>query len=307
MGRKKKVSQFETYTDSLEYMRFISQKTNEYYLRRDLFPDVKERIPNRGFNTLLQEDLVLEQVQVGNNMRSIVKEHAIQRFHPNNIDNKDFWVGSRTLFPYLSVCGGECNSIKQVNQKTLAMSKDFGLFQFLNKLIDENESDEPLNVLEIGCGYGNVFHEVKDKCTYTGIDYIIHKSLKKYKNFIEIDKSGIPDFFIGADILDVIYCVNVLQHCSQKDRFDYFKQAYASLKTGGHMIFSLFMMTTKNKNEPFWGVLDTQGRGYTQFFNQLTECDWDYELVALLEKTLGFKILSVTMLYNFASIIVKKV
>lgn len=73
------------------------------------------------------------------------------------------------------------------------------------------------------------------------------------------------------------------------------------------MIFSLFMMTAKNKNEPYWGILDTQGRGYTQFFNQLTECDWDYELVALLEKTLGFKILSVTMLYNFASIIVKKV
>jgi len=99
----------------------------------------------------------------------------------------------------------------------------------------------------------------------------------------------------------------VLQHCSQKDRFDYLKQAYAALKIGGHLMFTIFMMTTKNCNEPYWGVLDLQGRGYTQFFNQLTECDWDYELVALLEKTLGFKILDVKMHNNAASFIARKI
>jgi SAM-dependent methyltransferase len=308
MARKKKITQFETYWESLEYLRSIAQKTNEYYLRRNIVPNVKERISNRAINTFHSEDLVLEEKQVGNGWRSIIKAQAIERFHPNNIDNKDFWVASRTLFPLLSVCGGECKSIVGVNKLTLDMSKDFGMFQFLNELIETNKSDEPLNVLEIGCGYGNVFHEIKHKCTYHGIDYIIDKSLKKYKNFIEIDKSGIPDFFIGADLLDVVYCVNVFQHCSQQDRFDYIKQAYASLKNGGHMIFTMFMMTERNKNEPYWGIVDTQGRGYTQFFNQLTECDWDYEIIELLEKTLDFKLVKgVTMFQNFAAFIVKKV
>lgn len=307
MAYKKKVNQFESFWQSIEFLRNISQKTNEYYLKRGIIPNTKERIPNRGLNTFLQEDLILEEIPLDNNrMRSVVKQHAIDRFHPNKINNKDFWVASRMLFPYLSVCGAECKSIKEVNQQTLSMSKDFGLFQMLNELIEKNEADEPMNVLEIGCGYGNVFHEVKDKCTYHGIDYIIHKSLQKYKNFIEIDKSGIPDFFIGADILDVVYCVNVLQHCSQQDRFDYIRQASASLKNGGHMIFTMFMMTNANKNEPFWGVLDTQGRGYTQFFNQLTECDWDYEIFKLLAEV-NLKVVKASMLYNGASFVVKKV
>jgi len=178
-----------------------------------------------------------------------------------------------------------------------------GLLGFLNKFI-ANSTEKP-TILEIGFGYGNLFFEIKDKCNYIGIDYVVHKSLKKYKNFIEINESGIPDYLLNENYVDVLYCVNVLQHCSQKDRFKYFQQGYEALKPGGYFLFTEFIMTEKNKNDICWGVVDESGRGYTHFFNQLTECDWDYELYAELNK-IGFEIIESVIGGNSLAMLIRK-
>jgi SAM-dependent methyltransferase len=104
---------------------------------------------------------------------------------------------------------------------------------------------------------------------------------------------------------DVIYSVNVFQHCSQKDRFEYFQQGYDVLKKGGYFLFTEFLMTEENRNNPYWGIIDENGRGYTQFFNQLTECDWDYELYELLNNV-GFKPIKCSINGNFCTIIMQK-
>jgi len=111
---------------------------------------------------------------------------------------------------------------------------------------------------------------------------------------------------LNENYFDIIYSVNVFQHCSQKDRFKYFQEGYDALKSGGYFIFSQFLMTNQNKNDSCWGIKDENGRGYTHFFNQLTECDWDYELNTELEK-IGFKIIKGNVSNNFFGLILKKI
>jgi SAM-dependent methyltransferase len=296
--------QLWSYKSSIDFFKMISFKSSEYFVKGKLINAPVKKLPTQQANTLVLEDLVIKQIELENKCaRTIVKQEAIDRFSPNNIDNKDFWSECRNQFPFLSVCGGKCKSIKSVNKQTLNMSRVIGLLPFLESLM--TNSKEKLMVLEIGCGYGNLFYEIKDKCIYTGIDYVIHKSLKKYKNFIEINKSGIPDYLLGENYFDVVYSVNVLQHCSQKDRFAYFQQTYDALKPGGYFIFTLFLMNEKNKNDACWGYVDEKGRGYTQFFNQLTECDWDYELFSVLDK-IGFEPINNKMASNFFAGIIRK-
>jgi len=295
--------QFPTYKESLDYFKHITYKTNEYV--------VNGKKINTTFNpstqvvhTLVEEGLVYEQQKLENNRaRTVVKEEAVQRFSPNNIDNKQFWSDCRELFPLISICGGKSKNIKDVNTLNLGMSETVGILPFLNNLIAN--SPEKLNVLEIGFGYGSLFFEIKNKCNYLGIDYVIPKSLKRYKNFFEINQSGIPQPFLNKDAFDVVYSVNVLQHCSQRDRFIYFKQAHEALKPGGHFLFTVFLMTENNKNDACWGYVDKKGRGYTQFFNQLTECDWDYELYYVLDN-IGFEVVKHGIGGNFYAGIVRK-
>jgi len=285
----------------------ISHKTCEYYVKGKLINAPIKKLPTQQASTIVLEGLAIKQIELEDKRaRTILKPEAVERFSPDNIDNKDFWTECREQFPFLSVCGGKCKSIKKVNEQTLGISKLVGILPFLESLISHMEkSSVKLNVLEIGCGYGNLFYEIKDRCSYVGIDYVIHKSLKKYKNFIEIEKSGIPDYLLGEGYFDVVYSVNVLQHCSQKDRFAYFQQAYDALKPGGYFLFTLSLMNEKNKNDSCWGFVDEKGRGYTQFFNQLTECDWDYELFGVLDK-IGFEPIQNKMGGNFFAGIIRK-
>jgi SAM-dependent methyltransferase len=296
----KKPHRFKNFDHSFDFFDDWKYKTNEYFFRLSN----NKKIPTRAINTIVQEQLHEKIIDLGGDAGlTIVKKEAITRFHPNNINNKEFWLRAHKSFPLLSVCGGECKNIKDVNRTTLKLSQDLNLYPFLQKVISESKSR--LNILEIGFGFGNVFNEIKDKCDYIGIDYRIPKSLKKYKNFIEINESGIPEYLRDEELFDIIYCVNVLQHCSQKDRFDYFTQGYSVLKEGGYFIFSCLLMTKANQNEKYWGIKDTNGRGYLHFFNQLTEADYEYEIFSHLQ-SLGYKSVDGWLLGNHLSMIIKK-
>jgi len=302
MKREKAAYRFMTFHDSFNFFDDIKFRSNEYFVHLTV-PGVP-KCYTRMINTLMVEELYDKVVDLGNHMGvTYVKDVAIDRFHPNRIDNKAFWTRAKQSFPLVSICGGESKSIKRANELTLQMSEIMKLFPFLLEQIEK--STKPLKVLEIGFGYGNVFEKIKDRCEYIGIDYTIPKYLKKYKNFIEIDKSGIPDYLLGENYFDIIYAVNVLQHCSQKDRFDYFKQGYSALKPGGYFLFSCFLMTKINEDRPCWGVKDKTGRGYTHFFNQLTEVDVDTELFKYLGQV-GFEPVSMKLDGNNFSMMIQK-
>ena len=278
--------EFNTFEESFKYYSWMKAGSDYRY---------KNGATNM-FHTLMDEDLVtdinIEKIETNfegikcerQSLIAVAKEEAIARFHPNFIDNKKFWELSKKVFSLVSVCGSPCSNYIEANKLTLQMSKQMGTFSKLESVINPDS-----NVLEIGFGYGGVFKEIKDKCNYVGIDYTKPKFLKKYNNLYAIDKSGIPDHLYKPEFYDVVYSVNVLQHCSQHDRFEYFTQGYNVLKQGGCFIFSCNVMTQQNENSRAWGIKDKQGRGYTIFFNQLTEVDSWSELNNLFYK-LGFGI-----------------
>jgi len=299
------MEKFTTFQESFGFFDYIRDPENEYYAIGKRMGIEKEKVPMGTINTFTPEGLIKEQTYLGNDRnRSIVNEEAINRFHPNKINNKEFWEESIKMFPLLSICGAESKTIEDVNRQTLGFSNHLELLPFLKDKITHPKKIS--NVLEIGFGYGSIFYEIKDICNYYGIDYALHDSLKKYHNFIEIGHSGIPDIFLNENLFDIVYCVNVFQHCSQLDRFIYFKQSYESLKPGGYFLFTEFLMTEENKNSSCWGLVDEKGRGYTQFFNQLTECDRHAELTYVMN-SLGFKIIKASMWgENCLSMIVQK-
>lgn len=215
--------------------------------------------------------------------RMLVDDFAVERFHPSKIDNKEFWTYAKQKFPKFSVCGGKSKSIKHCNEQTLGMAKRPGFINFINKKI--SESSEKLNFFEIGYGHGNIFFEYKDKVNYTGIDYYKITSLKKYKNLLTIDKSGVPDeYAYQFGTYDIVYSVNVLQHCSFNDRWSYIDQASRMLKSGGYFIGSCFLHTEDNKDTNVWSMVDKDGRYYCNFFNQLTEVDTHREFSILADR-----------------------
>lgn len=309
------MKKFKNFKENIAFFKKVSLKKNEYFCKKKYglipnenpYPNNPEnRIPINGLNTFHSEGLV-EKIEMYSDSNSfakqILKEKAIERFHPNNINNKEFWVECRKNFPLVSVSGAPSKNIAEVNEKTMEIPLYTGILDAINTLIESSKTK--LSMLEIGFGYGNMFFELKDKLNYTGIDYIVPNTLKKYKNFIEINQSGIPDYFLDENLFDIVYSVNVLQHCSQDDRFEYIRQAYRALKSGGHMIFTMFLITQGNKNGKYWGCVDNKGRAYTQFFNQLTECDWDWEFDSFVRKV-GFTYERAEISGNFFTCILKK-
>ena len=298
---------FESFYDSLNHIKSISYKKNQYWIKKTALKDKNgnsKSIPTPWLHTFAPERLVVEEKPFNDkHSQIVVNKLAVERFHPNNINNKDFWVAARERFPLLSICGAECKNIEGANKNTLGIPFHNGFIEFLN--ICFAKSPEKLNFLEIGFGYGNLFHKIKDMCHYYGIDYVIPRSLKRYRNFYEIEQSGIPDFYLDENIMDIVYAVNVFQHCSQKDRFDYISQAYRALKPGGFLMFTEFLATEENLKEPCWGVIDESGRPYVHFFNQLTECDYETELKAHIQ-SVGFNIRSQTHPDHHHSFILQK-
>lgn len=85
---------FKSYQESLRFFKQRSYKSNEYYTK---FFTKKFR---NSFNTCTQEGLVLRTFEYPNTQMGcvVVKKEAIDRFHPNTIDNKSFWNKPFSLY-----------------------------------------------------------------------------------------------------------------------------------------------------------------------------------------------------------------
>lgn len=274
---EKKLLKFNDFKHCIDYYK--KYRKNEY--------DMKFGIQTPHNALLEAQGLTLETRKFDEkNSVVVVKKEAVERFHPNNIDNKEFWTYAKKVFPKFSVCGGKSKTIKECNLNNLGLPKAYGFFEKLVWLMNANR--EKLNFFEIGFGHGNVFNEIKDQVNYLGIDYYKMKKLNKYKELMIIDKSGIPDSIVDGS-QDIIYCVNVLQHCSQHDRFEYLEQAYKKLKSGGYFFGSCFVHCKENTHLNIWGMIDVDGRRYCNFFNQLTEVDDFPEIAQKIDK-IGYKV-----------------
>jgi SAM-dependent methyltransferase len=214
----------------------------------------------------------------------VLSKKTINRFHPNNINNKKFWYYCKTYFPLFSVCGVESNNIDDCNKKNTNNSTVKKLLKF----VDGYKPNNKINFFEIGYGHGNIFNYFKtnDRINYFGIDYYKIPELNEFKQLKTIKKSGIPNY-VKNNSCDIIYSVNVLQHCSQKDRNDYFKQSYNKLKSGGVFIGTMFIESESVFHK--FGIIDTNGRKYCKFFHQYIEIDTEIEFFQMV-KEIGYSI-----------------
>lgn len=226
--------------------------------------------------------------------RTIVPKKDIMKLSPNKIDNKRFWKTLDDGYKLLAVSGNQVKDEYNANILNMRSAEIQGATKIVSDKINKSlwGDGDSLKILEIGFGFGafaDWSHQkiggMRNNIEYYGID--INKRIDKYQNLYETDGWKIPKEI--PRYLDIVYSMNVFQHLSQKQRFNYFKKAYKRLKNDGIMIFSSFIMTEENKNDPCWGLIDENGTGYCHFFNQPTEVDRDTELKEMLEKV-GFEI-----------------
>lgn len=237
--------------------------------------------------------------------KKIITDYAIKRFHPNHIDNKEFWVKARTNYPLVSICANMSENVSECNEKTLKIAKDDGVLDYIDDFYHKHKR---LNILEIGYGECNFYHYLNDKykvgVNYIGIDYYKNDVFCEYDELRVIEQSGIPSD-IEDESLDIIYSYNVLQHCSQKDRNDYFLQSYSKLKKNGVFLGSMHIETPENKNESYLGIKDDNGRKYSGFFNQFTEIDTVQEFRGFVEN-IGYEVSIKNIVKGYYSFILIK-
>lgn len=272
---------------------FINLYGNKFHVNRYNLLDIEKNAIYKN-KTFLYENGAI---------KIIVRNKTVKRLHPNHINNHNFWVNFKKSFPLVSVNGGYSKDVDDCNKRTFDYSESYGNISFIEEIV---KSQEKVNLFEIGYGHGNLYEHFKNykNVKYTGIDYYKIPKLRNIKNLKIITKSGIPNY-IPDNSQDIIYSFNVLQHCSQKDRNDYFKQGFDKLKSGGYFIGGMFMVTDENKDKPYWGVEDLNGRKYCVFFKQLTEVDTMDEFYETITN-IGYRIEKTQNHENWYNFILKK-
>jgi hypothetical protein len=287
-----KYIKFNNYKDVSSFYHRNKSEDSEYFL------DLGIRIPIMNGLFFKQKNAIKEikfYDEENGICKMILNKKYIDRFHPLKINNQKFWKEFKIKFPLVSVCGGESQSIEHCNENNTLLSKQHGFIDFIDKIIGENVNNK-INFFEIGYGHGNIFNYYNDNVNYIGVDYYKNQNLNKFNNLLIIKESGIPKS-IKNNSQDIIYCCNVLQHCCKHDRFEYFRQSFKKLKTGGYFLGSLFLETLENKDEYYWGMEDTKGRKYCCFFNQLTEVDTKEEFLEEINN-IGFSLIKLDNIYN---------
>lgn len=106
-------------------------------------------------------------------------------------------------------------------------------------------------VLEIGCGIGRVGKFLAKKCSkWIGTDISANmikyaqQYLKDISNVEFIELPGLDK--IPESSIDVVYCTVVFMHLLEWDRFEYVKEAFRILKSGGRCFFDNADITSTN-------------------------------------------------------------
>lgn len=192
----------------------------------------------------------------------------------NEEDWQEFWRMSKEYYPLHSVYGGSLGK----DRETIISSERNELREHL-RMMYKMSMLKGKCVLEIGYGFGGAGLEMIEMgADYMGIDYVTSNEDLPKDRFLEINVSGIPEGIMSGKKFDLVYSVNVFQHLTQKQRFDYIRQAHEILNDDGVFFFSVF------ERIPGQGVRDKYS---TTFFNVHTKVDETGELQGFLSET-GF-------------------
>ena len=215
-----------------------------------------------------------------------VKQELIQRYHPDNIDSREFWGEATKHFPHYSIAGGNagCKSPEECNVETLKMAHQIGPLGELDNHLNEQST---ATMLEIGPGHGGLCYLINERHPLVDYHAIDVNPLFEWPTLHQTDGktivNGIPDN------LDIVYSFNVFQHLSKSQRTQYYHQIWKKLKMGGTFYFGMFLWTEVKKDWSVWGLKDFKGRYYCQFFKQFTEIDTYSEIWGELQD-IGFEI-----------------
>ena len=205
--------------------------------------------------------------EMDNNGLECLTKDLVSKLSPDNIDNKYFWTQIKERFNTLSVTNEINLSIEDANIRTLKMAKAIGVLDVVEKGLDLQNT----KILEIGSGYGNFYYWLKDigfnMKNYYSIDiiaYFYHDNF--FINDGETFPKNLPDF-------DIIYCFNVLQHLTQKQRNSYYKEIDKHLVINGQFIGGNILKHPQNINLKCWEIKDDEDKDYVTFFGQYTEVE----------------------------------
>lgn len=152
--------------------------------------------------------------------------------------------------------------IEQHRKNASLVSKGTSSNEIVNAIIDQiSKISSPLtNILDIGCGTGDLLLKVKAKfpsLKLNGADYTDFSNLAKYEiNFKQVDCNN--DFSSQFETYDLITCSEVIEHLENGRHF--LRQLMAMLKTNGTLI-----LTTPN-TESFTSILSFIIKGYHSAF-----------------------------------------
>lgn len=207
---------------------------------------------------------------------TVYNHEYVEKLSPDNIDSCKFWKKATDNFPLFSVAGGiqTITTIEELNELSLRSANSLGVL----RVVDWVFAREPkAKFLEIGPGHGGLQQVILDNFgddNYYAIDV---NPLFKHPRIFKTDGRTIPSEIPSE--LDCVYSVNVFQHLSKAQRTAYYRQIYMALKKGGIFVFGMFVINEDNKNWPIWGTRDEYGKVYCNFFKQLTEVDWEENLI----------------------------
>lgn len=280
---------------------FSFKKESDYFLflknelEIDVFDFEKEVfIKNKTKKVPSSFDLI-------NYNKKIIKQLDIEALSPDLIDNSFFWEYITDKFPLFSISKfPKCKNEDEVNKANFNSAIWLGFYQKIENVLNKNKHAK---ILEIGPGYGSLFYPINKKfnvCDYWAIDI---NPLFYFEGLVKTEGTNIPNN-VGGNF-DLIFAFNVFNHLSKKQRSQYYKNIYNSLKKGGKFLFTNFLTVKKEEEKMYWQFIDEKNNYYTSFFSQLTEVDEYIELANELNG-IGFSIY-VKMSQNTAVIECEKI
>ena len=200
--------------------------------------DIEKTLSDIGINSYDSNDRFLDEL-----MSRPVTHEDVARLDPDYLDCNKFWELAR-LRDRCSILGGsqveDNTDVEKINYTNGLLADLIGCKSYLH-IYGHNK-----DVLEIGCGYGNIYSQYKDSMRYKGIDVV-----KNFDEAILTDGNGIPEELKVPNSFDIVYSCNVFQHISRRQKYNYVIDSHKVLRDEGFLIlaFSTFSENHRLKNE----------------------------------------------------------
>jgi ubiquinone/menaquinone biosynthesis C-methylase UbiE len=189
------------------------------------------------------------------NVESVKKhyiEHGINEGRAYNSQNKpssrweykEVWDQASSTFDNAKI------GVAGFTDPQLFKNSSLESVEYLQDNLDINDQS---SVIEIGCGVGRVGKELSKVCSHwTGIDAssqmisYAKEYLKGISNITLQETSGFDLQGINSESFDKAYCIVVFMHLDEWERFNYIKEAYRVLTTGGKLLVNNINACSKN-------------------------------------------------------------